>query len=108
MQLDHLRRYRRDHLVYKLITWVNKQRDNISPPPGQVPQNLRLCQLDIARARRKEHQANVVRAGIKSCLHRWPGRQTAYFHLNRHKDFRRVLAAIATEAQVREDGGLAA
>ena len=71
MQLDQIGRDRRDHLLNRRVRGIDHQGRCGFLPAKARRQIARLVQADMARARRKEHQAAEIgarRQGRLRCL----------------------------------------
>ena len=79
MQLQHVGLERRDDVGKRLVIGIDRERDLAGAALHAVAERARGLQPEIARARRKEHEADQVGAGFQRHIKRFRGLQAADF-----------------------------
>ena len=88
VQLQHVGLERCDDVEQGLVIGVDGERDLAGAALHALPERARGLQPEMARARRKEHEADQIGPGIKRHIKRLRGLQAADFDRQRHYDAR--------------------
>ena len=75
---------RGDEAVDKRVVWIDRDRNRLDAAERCLGERLRRLQLEMARALRKEHEADIVGAGIDRRIYDLSRANAANFHLHRH------------------------
>jgi hypothetical protein len=73
-----------EDLIDQRIVGIDQDRDRLDAARSWLGKLLRSLWLDMARALRKEHEADIVGAGINCRVHDLSRANAANFHLHRH------------------------
>ena len=84
MQLEEVGADPLDHVLDQRIVGIDHDRDRLDAARAIAASDAGRLELDIARALREEHQADIVGAGIDCRVHDHSRPHAANFHLHRH------------------------
>ena len=84
VQLQHVGLERLDDVAQRLVIGIDGERDLAGAALDALAERARRLDAEMARARRKEHEADHVGAGFQRDIKRFGGLQAADFDHERH------------------------